>query len=165
MAGMDINCWRSVGTKNAPRDQVRCRRRPPREAKELRAAIRAARDGDGAGDALLYELPRGYGSGVRAAARIVVGVTPVLVLLGAVAAVVAPSSADLIVFWLVILPGLIGGGTWMFSRTYDTGVGITADGVLRAEGWSGIRELQLRDYARVTVKERKDTDVGIGVEG
>ncbi|MDW3219984.1 MAG: hypothetical protein R8F63_15325 [Acidimicrobiales bacterium] len=162
---MDINCWHSVGTKNAPRDRVRCRRRPAREATELRAAIRAARAGDDTSDALLYELPRGYGPGARTAARVVVGITPVLVLVGAVAAVVAPSSADLIVFWLVILPGVIGAGTWMLSRTYDTGVRITADGVLCAEGWSGVRELQLRDYPRVTVKERKDTDVAIGVDG
>lgn len=159
MAGVEINCWHLVGVTNAPRDRVRCRRRPAREVSELRAAIRAARAGEG--DGVLYELPRGYGPRGRAVARSLIGVSPVLVLGGLVALVVSASAVGAI---LVVLGALVGGTTWALATVTDTGVRITADGVLRAEGWGGVEELQLRDYPRVTVRERQDNDGTMWIE-
>lgn len=159
---MDINLWRAVGVKNAPRDTVSVRRLPSTRTTELRAALRAAREGDGEG--VLFELDRGYGPRARAAARVTVGVAPVLVLVGLVGAVVAPSAAGLFILLLVLLPGLVGGVVWALSRTHDTGVRVTGDGMLRAEGWSGVREFRLSDYPRVTVKERTGSDMDFPIE-
>ena len=159
MAAMEINCWHRVGVKNAPRDRVRCRDRSAGEVTELRAAIRAARAGEATG--VLYELPRGYTPAMRLVARLLVGVAPVVVIAGLMLAVVAPSSVAAL---LVIVGALVGGATWAVSAVVDTGVRIDGAGVLRVDGWRGIRELPLRDYPRVTVKVSRDNDIALWID-
>jgi len=95
----------------------------------------------------------------------VVGASVVIVLLGSVAAFVAPSAAMAIIGFGVVPAAVIGGLTAFLSFTYDTGFVIHADGSLRVLGWAGIRELDLRKFARVTVAEEKPIDDGSWIGG
>ncbi|MEZ5247108.1 MAG: hypothetical protein R2707_18620 [Acidimicrobiales bacterium] len=159
---MRINCWHEVGRKNAAKDVVRVRNIPSARQKELRTAIRAARDGSGDGE--LFVLERGYSNRGRAVARLAVGVGVVVAMLAAVAAFLAPDSATDILGLGVIPAVMVAGFTAYFSSTYDTGVRISADGVLQTEGWGGIRTIDLRSFARVTVAEDESFD-GMWIEG
>lgn len=154
---MRINCWHEVGRKNAPKDVVRFRQIPGARQKELRAAIRAARAGGGEG--VLFELERGYSDRGRAVARLAVGVGVVVVMVAAVAAFVAPDSASAILGFALIPAAMVAVFTAWFSFTHDTGVRIEAGGGLRAEGWGGIRDIDLRSYLRVTVADDASDDV------
>lgn len=154
---MQINCWHEVGRKNAPKDVVRLRRIPGAQQQDLRAAIRAARKGEG--DGVLFELERGYSDRGRAVARLAVGIGVVVVLSTAVAAFVAPDAASSILGFGLIPAAMIVVFTAWFSFTHDTGVRIEADGRFRATGWAGIRELDLRSFARVTVADDRPDDV------
>lgn len=153
-----INCWHEVGRKNAGKDVIRLRRVSAAEQKELRAAIRAARAGDG--DGVLFRLERGYSGRGRASARLAVGIGVVVLVLAAVVAFVVPDSAAAIIGFGVVPAAMVAGFTALFSMTYDTGVCVRADGVLRVEGWGGIRELDLRGYSRVTVADDPPNDIG-----
>lgn len=161
-AHMRINCWQGVGRKNAAKDVIRARNIPSARRKELRTAIRAARDGSGEGE--LFVLERGYSGRGRAVARLAVGLGVVVAMLAAVVAFLAPDSANNVLGLGVIPAAMVAGFTALFSYTHDTGVRISADGVLRTEGWGGIRELDLRSFARVTVADEDAFD-GIWIEG
>lgn len=156
-ARMRINCRHEVGRENAARDVVRLRRVGSAAQKDLRAAIRTARAGGG--DGVLYELARGYSDRGRAAARLAVGLGVVAVMFAAIAAFVAPSAANSII-GLALIPGaMLAVFTAWFSYIHDTGVRVDASGVLRVTGWGGVRELDLRSYARVTVADDPSDDV------
>ena len=113
----------------------------------------------------IFRLDRGYSDRGRGIARLVVGASVVIVLLGSVAAFVAPSAAMAIIGFGVVPAAVIGGLTAFLSFTYDTGFVIHADGSLRVLGWAGIRELDLRKFARVTVAEEKPIDDGSWIGG
>jgi hypothetical protein len=159
---MRINCWHEVGRKRAAKDVVRVRNISGARRKELRAAIRVARDGSGEGE--LFLLERGYSNRGRAAARVAVGLGVVVAMLAAVAAFLAPDSADNILGLGVIPAVIVAGFTAYFSYTYDTGLRVRADGVLQTEGWGGIRTIDLRSFVRVTVAEDESFD-GMWIEG
>jgi len=148
-----INCWHEVGRKNAPKDSLRC---PGTDAKELRAAIRDARAG-GAGppDERLFERDRGFSARARMIARLLVGVPTVVLIVALVGAVFAPA-----LLLAAAAAALVGGVTFALALDADRSVVVRADGVLRTEGWDGVREVQLRNYPRVTVQERKPLDLG-----
>ena len=150
-APVRINCWLEVGRKNAPKEVVRLRRVPAARLTELRAAIRAARAGEG--DGTLFVLERGYSRRGRALARLAVGVGVVVLMGAAVAAFVAPGAAGTIIGFGLIPAAMLAGFTAVFSATHDTGLTVLANGTIRAEGWRGIRQLDLRSYARVTVAD------------
>lgn len=156
-AAMQINCWHEVGRKHAPKDVVRVRRLPPATVSALRASIRAARKGEG--DGVLFTLERGFSDGARAAARIAVGAGVVVAMVAAVVAFLAPDVAGAVIGFGVIPAAMTAGLTAWFSYTHDTGLRIDADGRLRVEGWSGIRDLDLRSFARVTVAEDPPDDI------
>jgi len=113
---------------------------------------------------VLFSLERGYSDRGRARARLAVGIGVVVVMFAAVAAFVAPSVAAPLVGFGVAPAVIVVAFTAIFSYTHDTGVQVRADGVLRSEGWSGIRELDLTAFARVTVAEtpRGSDDAPIG---
>lgn len=115
----------------------------------LRAGIRAARDGGSTG--VVYELPRGFSAPVRAGARLALGLGVVVALVGAVVAVVAPSSA---VIAVTVTAAVVAGGAALLGFELDSGITIHGDGRLRREGWGGVREWDLRAYPRVTVARR-----------
>lgn len=161
-AHMRIRCWREVGRENAAKDVVRVRNIPSARQKELRTAIRAAHDGTGEGE--LFVLERGYSDRGRAVARLALGLGVVVAMLAAVAAFLAPDSATIMLGLGVIPAAVVAGFTAWFSYTHDTGVRIHSGGVLRTEGWGGIRELDLRSFARVTVAEEDAFD-GPWIEG
>lgn len=156
-AGVRINCWHEVGRKNAKKDVVRLRQVPAARQKELRAAIAAARSGDAEG--VLFELERGYSDRGRALARVAVGLGVVALMGSAVAAFVLPGAAAPIFGFGIVPAAMVIGLTAWFSVTHDTGVRVEGRGVLRAEGWGGITELDLRSYARVTVADDPGNDI------
>jgi len=155
-AHMRINFWPEVGRRNAAKGVVRVRKIPSAREKELRTAIRAARDGSGEGE--LFALERGYSDRGRVVARLAVGLGVVVAMLAAVAAFLVPDSANSILGLGLIPAAMVAGFAALFSYTYDTGVRVRADGMLRSEGWSGIREFDLRSCARVTVAEEDAFD-------
>jgi hypothetical protein len=146
---MRINCWHEVGRRNASKDVVRIRRISAETLKELRVAIRSARDGRG--DGVLFTLERGYSSRGRACARFAVGVGVVIAMLAGVGAFLAPDASGALLGLFLAPAVVVVASTAVFSYTYDTGVKIRADGILHSEGWSGIRELDLASFARVTL--------------
>ena len=163
MRVVQINCWHEVGRKRASRDVVRFRKVSQERVRELRAAIREARSA-GDGDEI-FRLDRGYSDRARGIARLAVGASVVVVLLGSVAAFAAPSAVMAIIGFGVVPAAVIGGLTAFLSFTHDTGFVIHADGSLRVLGWAGIRELDLRKFARVTVAEEKPIDDGSWIGG
>ena len=153
---MRINCWHEVGRRNASKQVIRVRNIPAARQKELRAAIRAARDGSGEGE--LFVLERGYSATGRAVARLAVGLGVVVAMLAAVAAFLSPDAATDILGLGVIPAVMVAGVTAWFSFTHDTGLRIDAGGTVRTEGWGGIRNVDLRSFARVTVAEDETFD-------
>lgn len=159
-AHMRITCWPAVGRENGSKEVIRVRNVAAGRQKELRAAIRTARDGSGQGE--LFVLERGYSARGRAVARVAVGLGVVVATLTAVAAFVAPDSAGNLLGLGVIPAAMVVVVTVWFSSIHDTGVRVDAGGTLRTEGWAGIREIDLRSFARVTVAEDPTFD-GDGV--
>ncbi|MEM7140708.1 MAG: hypothetical protein AAF548_06700 [Actinomycetota bacterium] len=104
---------------------------------------------------MIFEVPRPFAPATRATCRIVVGVAVVVVIGGLVGGVVAPP-----LFAVAIAAALVGGVTYWVAFEFDRSVEIVADGRLRIAGWDGEREVQLRDYARVTVKAPDAVDIG-----
>lgn len=148
---MRITCWPAAGRENTSKEVIRVRNVPAARQKELRAAIRTARDGSGQGE--LFVLERGYSRRGRAVARVAVGLGIVVATLAAVAAFVAPDSAGNLLGLGAIPAVMVVVVTAWFSSVHDTGVRVDAGGTLRTEGWAGIREIDLGSFARVTVAE------------
>jgi hypothetical protein len=88
-------------------------------------------------------------------ARLLVGVPTVVLIVALVGAVFAPA-----LLLAAAAAALVGGVTFALALDADRSVVVRADGVLRTEGWDGVREVQLRNYPRVTVQERKPLDLG-----
>ncbi len=128
---------------------MRFRRVPDAETVALRSALRVARSGDGNG--LIYELDRGFSGGVRAVARLVLGIGVVVAMLAAVAAFLIPSAAGLLLLLGVVPTVVLATGAAALGYWRDTGLRVFADGRMRREGWGGISERNVREYARVTV--------------
>lgn len=150
-ARMRITCWPAVGHEHAAKKVIRLRNVAAGRQKELRAAIRTARDGSGQGE--LFVLERGYSPRGRAVARVAVGLGVVVAISVLVAAFVVPdSAANLLGLGLIPAVMVVVVTAW-FSAFHDTGVRVDAGGTLRSEGWGGVREVDLRSFARVTVAD------------
>jgi len=160
---MQINCWHDGSRKNAAKDVVRLRRIPEARVAELRAAICRSRDSDGRD--VLFVLERGFSSGGRARARLAVGIGVVVIMLTAVAAFVAPGAAMWFLGLGFVPAVVVVVGIAAVASSYDTGIELTAGGTLRAEGWSGIKELDLTRYARVTVASSRRRSDDTPIEG
>ena len=150
---MDVNCWTGPGAK----DIVRGARGSGKDATALRAAIRTARDEERTDEAVLWEQPR-LGGGIRAAARIVLGVGCTVVVGLAMALVVVGADSRSTVLAALVTVVVVGGGFVAVVWHFDVGISVHADGTLRRAGWNGVREVDLRSYRRVTVKERAGGD-------
>lgn len=135
--------------------------------RELRAAVAAVRTDpppSGEGDDVVFALPRGYSATGRAWARLAVGVGVVVAMLAAMVAFVAPGSAAAVLVLVALPAATLAAVTASLSFVHDTGLTVFADGTLVVEGWGGIRRLDLRSFARVTVADEPPDDV-MWVEG
>lgn len=161
-----INCWHEVGRRNAPKETVRTRRVGAEVQRELRAALAAVRaDPPRTGaDGVVFELARGYSARGRALARLAVGVGVVGAMLAAMVAFVAPDSAVAVLVLVALPAAMVAAVTASLSFVHDTGLTVLADGTLVVEGWGGVRRLDLRSFARVTVADEPPDDV-LWVEG
>ncbi|MEM9202947.1 MAG: hypothetical protein AAGC53_14890 [Actinomycetota bacterium] len=159
---MEINGWIRQGVKESI-GPIRGNRDPT----ELRAVVRAVRgDGDGATVAaddgrVVWQQDR-VSVGVRAAARIVLGLgSTVLVFLLVALVVVGPDTRST----LLVVAGLLmvfGGGFVWIVWHIDVGIVIQANGRVVRSGWGGIREYDLHSYGRVTVRVFKKGGVDGG---
>jgi hypothetical protein len=150
---MRISGWRADDEPGPRCDVIRVRPLPPAEVTALRAGIRRAREGTLTG--VVHTVPRGFPPAVRAVARVLVGVGTVVVLLGLVAAVVAPSA---ITVGVTVTAAVVVGLTGLVGFALDNGITVHGDGRLERAGWGGTRAWDLRRYARVTVASRRNPE-------
>jgi hypothetical protein len=134
--------------------------------RELRAAVAAVRADPARtdGERVVFVLARGYSARGRALARLAVGVGVVVAMLAAMVAFVVPDSAAAILVLVALPASMVAAVTATLSFVHDTGLTVLADGTLVVEGWGGVRRLDLRSFARVTVADEPPDD-GRWVEG
>ena len=155
---MEINLWIEQGRKQ----RVRGARGKGKDATALRAAIREAR-GDRADEQVLWCQER-LNPLVRNLARLVLGLgSTVGVFLLVALAVVGSDTRSALLVALTLL-AVVGGGFVGIVWSLDVGITVHADGRLVRAGWGGVREFDLRDYRRVTVKELPANDASAGHE-
>lgn len=147
-----VNCWESKGRKRSVRLPVMAG--SGRKAKELRAAIRSARDGTS--DGVLWRAsPADTNRGPERALQ-TGRVAAALVIVGTGVAFFVSANA-------VLLTGVIGacvlaGWTWEWWRR-STVVEVRGDGHLVVRSPGRTRDVALTAYRRVTVKvERGESD-------
>jgi hypothetical protein len=150
---VQVKFWPGKSDGETPDDVMTLRRLGVAETEQLAAALEAARDGDRA--ELLFELSRGFSPLARGVARMAVGVGVVVGMGAAVVAFLAPSAAGVVLVFVGLPAVALASVAAGRGYTHDTGLRVFADGRVRREGWSGIRENNVRDHARVTLSERR----------
>lgn len=151
---MEINCWVRQGQKQT----LKAPNPKPAELAALRAALREVRAGAADDRGVVYELASGVPTGVRNAARVVMGIGIVVVSTLSLALVVvdAPTRSTLVP--VIVTVGVLAGLFVMVVWQLDVTVTLHADGRLRRRGWGGITEVDVRDFRRVTVKLSRTAD-------
>ena len=74
----------------------------------------------------------------------------------ALAVVGSDTRGTLLVAAVVV--AVVGGLFVMVVWQLDVGVTLYHDGRLRRTGWNGVKEVDVRSYQRVTIKERRHSD-------